>query len=93
MRNEPPIDAPTDLYIDGKFRPASDGGRFEVYDPATEEVIAEVADGTVEDAIAAVDAAAEAFDGWAAQAARASAARCCAKASSSSTRRRNISPG
>jgi succinate-semialdehyde dehydrogenase / glutarate-semialdehyde dehydrogenase len=65
MKNEPPIDAPTDLYIGGKFRPASDGGRFKVYDPATEAVIAEVADGTTEDAIAAVDAAAAAFDGWA----------------------------
>ena len=67
MRNEPAIDAPTDLYIDGKFRPSSDGGRFKVYDPASEEVIAEVADGTTEDAIAAVDAAAKAFDGWGAE--------------------------
>ncbi len=67
MRNEPKIDAPTDLYIDGKFRPASDGGRFDVYDPATEEVIASVADGTTDDATAAVDAAAAAFDGWAAR--------------------------
>src|ERR1700691_1028203 len=67
MRNDPTIDAPTDLYIGGKFRPASDGGRFKVYDPASEEVIAQVADGTTEDAIAAVDAAASAFDGWAAR--------------------------
>jgi len=58
MKNEPAIDAPTDLYINGKFRPASD-------DPANEEVIAQVADGTTEDAIAAVDAAAAAFEGWA----------------------------
>src|SRR6202167_1555381 len=65
MRNDPTIDAPTDLYIGGKFRPASDGGRFDVFDPATEAVIATVADGTTQDAIAAVDAAAEAFDGWA----------------------------
>jgi succinate-semialdehyde dehydrogenase/glutarate-semialdehyde dehydrogenase len=70
MRNEPKIDAPTDLYIGGKFRPASDGGRFDVYDPATEEVIATVADGTTADAQAAVDAAAAAFDGWAARAPR-----------------------
>jgi succinate-semialdehyde dehydrogenase/glutarate-semialdehyde dehydrogenase len=67
MRNEPKIDAPTELYIDGKFRPASDGGRFDVYDPATEEIIASVADGTTDDATAAVDAAAAAFDGWAAR--------------------------
>ncbi|HUB96653.1 MAG TPA: NAD-dependent succinate-semialdehyde dehydrogenase [Stellaceae bacterium] len=65
MKNEPAIDAPTDLYIGGTFRPASDGGRFDVYDPATEQVIASVADGTTEDAIAAVDAAAAAFEGWA----------------------------
>jgi succinate-semialdehyde dehydrogenase/glutarate-semialdehyde dehydrogenase len=70
MQNEPKIDAPTDLYIGGKFRPASDGGRFDVYDPATEEVIATVADGTTQDAQAAVDAAAAAFDGWAARAPR-----------------------
>jgi len=69
MKNEP-IDAPTDLYINGKFRPASDGGRFDVYDPASEQVIATVADGTVEDGLAAVDAAAKAFDGWAARSPR-----------------------
>jgi succinate-semialdehyde dehydrogenase/glutarate-semialdehyde dehydrogenase len=70
MRNEPAIDAPTDLYIDGKFRPASDGGRFKVYDPASEDVIAEVADGTTQDAISAVDAAAKAFDAWGAKSPR-----------------------
>ena len=69
MKNEP-IDAPTDLYINGKFRPASDGGRFDVYDPASEQVIATVADGTVEDGLAAVDAAAKTFDGWAARSPR-----------------------
>ena len=37
--------------------PASDGGRFDVLDPATGEVITSVADGTVDDALAAVDAA------------------------------------
>src|SRR6202167_3192290 len=65
MRNEPEIDAPSDLYIGGKFRPASDGGRFDVFDPASEEVIAQVADGTTEDATPAVDQAAAAFEGWA----------------------------
>src|SRR4051794_28281970 len=29
----------TDLYIGGKWRPASDGARFDVVDPATESVI------------------------------------------------------
>ncbi len=50
--------------------PASDGGRFDVLDPATGEVITTVADGTVDDAMAAVDAADAAAAGWAATAPR-----------------------
>jgi succinate-semialdehyde dehydrogenase / glutarate-semialdehyde dehydrogenase len=60
-------DVPTDLWIGGKWRKASDGGRFDVLDPATENKIASVASATVEDAKAAVDAASEAFPGWAAK--------------------------
>jgi succinate-semialdehyde dehydrogenase/glutarate-semialdehyde dehydrogenase len=63
-------DAPTDLFLGGKWVPASSGGRFDVYDPSTGDVIASVADGTVEDAIAAVDAADAAAAGWAATAPR-----------------------
>lgn len=59
------IDGPTDLFIGGTWREASDGSRFDVMNPATETVIASVASGTVEDAIAAVDAADAAFAGWA----------------------------
>ena len=66
-----PSDLLTDLYIGGKAVPASDGGRFDVLDPSTGERITTVADGTVEDAIAAVDAAADAASGWAATAPRA----------------------
>jgi len=66
-------DTPTDLFLGGKWVPASSGGRFDVYDPSTGEVIAAVADGTVEDAIAAVDAADAAAAGWAATAPRARA--------------------
>ncbi len=33
----------TDLHIGGKWRPASDGARFDVTDPGTEEVVASVA--------------------------------------------------
>src|SRR3974390_3742963 len=58
---------PTDLWIGGKWRKASDGGRFDVLDPATENRIASVASATVEDAKAAVDAASAAFEGWAAK--------------------------
>jgi succinate-semialdehyde dehydrogenase/glutarate-semialdehyde dehydrogenase len=56
---------PTDLYIGGKFVPASDGGRFDVLDPATGDVLASVASGTEDDARAAVDAAADAAAEWA----------------------------
>jgi succinate-semialdehyde dehydrogenase / glutarate-semialdehyde dehydrogenase len=63
-------DTPTDLFLGGKWVPASSGGRFDVYDPATGEVLASVADGTVEDAIAAVDAADAAAADWAATASR-----------------------
>jgi succinate-semialdehyde dehydrogenase/glutarate-semialdehyde dehydrogenase len=57
----------TQLYIDGKWRPAAGNKTFPVYDPATEKVIAQVSDGTVEDAKAAVEAAAKAQPKWAAK--------------------------
>ena len=63
-------DAPTDLFVGGKWVPAAAGDRFDVYDPATGSVIASVADGRVEDALAAVDAADAAAAGWAATAPR-----------------------
>ena len=63
----------TDLYIEGTAIPAAAGGRFDVLDPATGTVIASVADGGVEDAIAAVGAAEEAAASWAATASRARA--------------------
>jgi succinate-semialdehyde dehydrogenase/glutarate-semialdehyde dehydrogenase len=58
---------PTDLWIGGQWRKSSDGQRFDVIDPATENKITSVASATVEDAKAAVDAASEAFPGWAAK--------------------------
>ncbi len=58
---------PTDLWIGGKWRKSSDGTRFDVIDPATENKIASVASASVEDAKAAIDAAQEAFAGWAAR--------------------------
>jgi succinate-semialdehyde dehydrogenase/glutarate-semialdehyde dehydrogenase len=63
----------TDLYIGGKATPASEGGRFDVLDPATGAVIASVADGGTGDAIAAVDAADQAAASWAATPPRARA--------------------
>ncbi len=58
---------PTDLWIGGKWKKASDGGRFDVIDPATEKTIASVASATFDDAIAAIDAADAAFPAWAAK--------------------------
>ncbi len=52
------------LYIAGTWRPASGGGTIDVIDPSTEHVIAKVPDATVEDALAAVTAAANAAAGW-----------------------------
>ena len=63
-------DLPLDLCIGGKAVPASDGGRFDVLDPATGAVLTSVANGTVEDALACVDAADAAAAGWAATAPR-----------------------
>jgi succinate-semialdehyde dehydrogenase/glutarate-semialdehyde dehydrogenase len=59
-----------DLFIGGRPVPASDGGRFDVIDPATGDVFDTVANGTVQDAISAVDAAAQAAPAWAATAPR-----------------------
>jgi succinate-semialdehyde dehydrogenase/glutarate-semialdehyde dehydrogenase len=57
---------PTDLFIGGTWRGSSEGGRFDVLDPATGDVIAQVADGSVDDGLAAVNAASDALPGWAA---------------------------
>ncbi|MBG0561186.1 NAD-dependent succinate-semialdehyde dehydrogenase [Actinoplanes aureus] len=56
----------TELFIGGKWVPASAGSRFDVLDPATGDTVASVADGGEVDAIAAVDAAAAAGAAWAA---------------------------
>ncbi len=57
---------PKDLYIGGEWRAASGGARLAVEDPATGEVLCEVADGTPDDARAALDAAVETQASWAA---------------------------
>src|SRR3954471_13682683 len=53
------------LYISGEWRDASGGGTLEVEDPATGEALCEIADGTEEDAGAALDAAVEMRQEWA----------------------------
>ena len=50
------------MYVNGKFVPARSGKWFPVYDPATEEIIAEVPDANAEDVDAAVAAARESFE-------------------------------
>ena len=60
------IDVPTRLLIGGEWTGGRGGGTLPVIDPATEDALTEVADGTVEDALDAVSAAQDALTGWAA---------------------------
>ncbi|MHB8275441.1 MAG: NAD-dependent succinate-semialdehyde dehydrogenase [Dermatophilaceae bacterium] len=57
---------PTGLFIDGKWRAGSDGRTIDVEDPSTGESLASVADATVADGAAALDAAVAAQADWAA---------------------------
>jgi succinate-semialdehyde dehydrogenase/glutarate-semialdehyde dehydrogenase len=61
---------PSGLFIGGEWRAAAGGRIFDVVDPATDEVIADVADGSAADAVAALDAAVAAAPAWAATAPR-----------------------
>ncbi|RKR76615.1 NAD-dependent succinate-semialdehyde dehydrogenase [Frondihabitans australicus] len=61
---------PTGILINGVWRSAGSGETFAVVDPATGETLAQVADGSAEDGIAALDAADAAADAWAATAPR-----------------------
>ncbi len=54
--------SPTQLLIDGQWRESTSGKTFDTINPATEEVIAEVAEGDAADIDAAVKAARRAFD-------------------------------
>ena len=56
----------TGIFIDGKWSDAASGARFDVVNPATEEVVASVADGGPEDALRAIEAAGRAQKKWAA---------------------------
>ena len=51
------------LYINGRWQPATDGGTFDVFNPATERLLAKVASAKPEDVDAAVRAARAQFDG------------------------------
>ncbi|GAA1507867.1 NAD-dependent succinate-semialdehyde dehydrogenase [Nocardioides humi] len=58
------------LYVGGEWRPSGSGARIDVLDPADGSVLADVADGTLDDARSALDAAAAAQADWAATAPR-----------------------
>ncbi|MEH3069263.1 MAG: aldehyde dehydrogenase family protein, partial [Aeromicrobium erythreum] len=58
-------DAPTQLFIGGSWRDASAGATFAVENPADGSTLVEVANGTVEDGKAAIDAAVAAQPDWA----------------------------
>lgn len=57
----------TDLYINGQWVPGADGARFDVINPADEQVLASVASAEIADADAALDAAEAAMKDWAAR--------------------------
>src|SRR5262249_36265058 len=57
---------PTDLLIGDAWREGSNRQRIPVLNPANGEVITTIADATLEDGMAAVDAAEKAAPGWAA---------------------------
>ena len=54
--------SPKRLLIDGDWRDAQSGESFDVYDPATDQVVAQVAQGDAADVEIAVQAARKAFD-------------------------------
>jgi succinate-semialdehyde dehydrogenase/glutarate-semialdehyde dehydrogenase len=61
------VDAvPKGLLVGGRWREASSGGTFAVDDPATGQPLCEVADGTPDDGLEALAAAAAAQSSWAA---------------------------
>ncbi|MET0744277.1 MAG: aldehyde dehydrogenase family protein, partial [Microvirga sp.] len=61
---------PSDLFINGAWRPGASGQRIDVVDPSTQAVIASVADASIEDALDAVAAAHAAGPAWATTAPR-----------------------
>ncbi len=64
------VDDRAGLYIGGEWRDSEDGDRFDVLDPADGSVITTVSNGSVTDAVEALDAAVAAQASWAATPAR-----------------------
>src|SRR5690606_33040857 len=61
---------PDQLFIGGEWRASTSGKSLDVNDPSTGKTIKQIADATPDDAKAAMDAAANAQDSWAAPPAR-----------------------
>ncbi|MCA9259208.1 MAG: aldehyde dehydrogenase family protein, partial [Planctomycetales bacterium] len=61
-RVAPPQVRQTQCFIDGEWVPAASGKMFDTVHPATEEVVAQIAEGDQEDVDRAVRAARNAFD-------------------------------
>ena len=55
---------PHQLYINGQWRDASDGGTLEVFDPSTGKLLKTIADASFEDGQLAMQAAHEAQEAW-----------------------------
>jgi succinate-semialdehyde dehydrogenase / glutarate-semialdehyde dehydrogenase len=55
----------TGIFIDGQWSEAASGARFDIVNPATEEIIATVADGGPADAMHAIETAGRVQKGWA----------------------------
>lgn len=72
---------PKGLFIGGEWREASGGGTLGVEDPSTTQTLTEIADGTPEDALAALTAAHETQKSWAAHPPRERARSCGARSS------------
>ncbi len=68
------IAVPTGLFIDGEW--TTNGRTLPVTDPATEDTLVEITDGTPDDALAAVAAAHRALPGWAATPPRSARSAC-----------------
>jgi succinate-semialdehyde dehydrogenase / glutarate-semialdehyde dehydrogenase len=52
------------MFVDGQWKQAENGAKFDVFNPATGEVIAQVPDGTSKDISLAIEAADRAFFAW-----------------------------
>jgi aldehyde dehydrogenase (NAD+) len=66
VNHDSAVEDRTSIYVGGEWIPSDGSGRIEVINPATEQVIAVVAEGTAADVDKAVAAARAAFPAWSA---------------------------